>query len=254
MRTAIIVLLGASLAACSSPRQSDIRRQIIDRALAGAPGQAQPSKIVAREIAFARMAREQGQWTAFSAFAAPGALLHGRDGPVDAKQWLTGRANPAQAVQWDPRSVWMSCDGAMAVSQGRFREPGGTVGNYVTVWALQRGGEFAWTYDIGWPDDPQPPPRKEFEDGDIVVTSLDAVKADIADCPRRGEAVPPAPAFSIAGDFAEGRADGGQVSGDGTLRWRWEQHGSGARRVVVDYFLRGGWQNALDETLPPLPP
>lgn len=250
MKAAIVVLLGVSLAACSSAPRSDVRRQIIDRALAGAPGQAQPSRIVAREIAFARMAREQGQWTAFSAFAAPGALIHGRDGPIDAKQWLTARANPPQAVQWDPRSVWMSCDGAMAVSQGRFREPGGTVGNYVTVWALQRDGEFAWTYDIGWPDDPQPPPRKEFEDGDIVVTSLDAVKADIADCPRRGEEVPSPPAFSIAGDFA----DGGQVSRDGTLRWRWEHRGNGARRIVIDYFLRGGWQNGLDETVPPPQP
>src|SRR3546814_15075532 len=69
-----------------------------------------------------------------------------------------------------------------------------------------------------------------------------AVNAVIADCPHRDEEVPPAPAFSIAGDFAEG----GQVSRDGTLRWRWEHHGGGARRVIVDYFLHSGWQNGLD--------
>lgn len=235
----------ALLAACNSgPRQS-IPDRIIDRALAGAPGQAQPGVIVAREIEFARAAREEGQWSAFRAFAAPDALLHGPAGTVQARQWLAGRSDPPASVQWEPRAVWMSCDGSLAVSQGRFRDPQGMVGNYYTVWERQPDGAYLWTYDMGAPDDPQPAPRQRFEDGDIVVTSLDAVRAQIADCPRRADSVPTPPAFSLAGDFTHG----GKVSPDGTLRWRWEHRATGERRLVVDYLHRGEWVSALDETI-----
>ena len=112
---------------------TDESRERIERVLAGAPGQAQPSEIVAAEIAFARAARENGQWTAFREFLAPGALLHVRSGPIEADPWLAVQTDPPEAVQWGARSVWMSCDGALAVSQGRFREPDGTVGTFVTV-------------------------------------------------------------------------------------------------------------------------
>lgn len=219
---------------------------MINRVLAGAPGEAQPGKIVARELEFARAARETGQWSAFRAFAAPGAVIHGREGPIMAEPWLAAQSNPPVSVQWEPRAVWMSCDGALAVSHGRFREPDGTVGNFITVWERQSDGAYKWTYDVGSPDNPQPPPPAQFDDGDIVVTSIDAIKAGIADCPRRGVEVPAPPAFSIAEDFTQG----GKVSNDGTLRWRWEDRGSGQRRVVVDYFYQGKWQGALDEQMP----
>jgi hypothetical protein len=235
----------AALSACASgPRQSFSDR-VIDRALAGAPGEAQPGKIVAREIAFARAAREDGQWTAFRAFAAPGAVLHGRDGPIVAEPWLAAQSDPAEAVQWEPRAVWMSCNGALAVSQGRFRDPGGAVGNFITIWERQSDGEYKWVYDVGSPDNPQPPPPEEFDDGDIVVTTIDAIQAGIADCPRRGDDIPVPPAFSIAEDFSHG----GKVSADGTLRWRWEHRAGGKRRVVVDYLYQGKWQSALDEDM-----
>lgn len=245
MRTAIIALLGVSLAACSSAPQSNLRRQIIDRALAGAPGQAQPSTVVAAELAFARMAREEGQWTAFAKFAASGALLHGRDGPVDAKQWLAARANPAVSVQWSPRAVWMSCDGATAVSEGPFRNPDGIVGRFVTVWERQKDLTYRWVYDGGAPDDPQPAPRTPPEEGDIVVTALDAIQGMVADCPKRGEAIPPAPA--VQPDASRHSAT---MSSDGTLQWRWEHDAQGNRRFVAYYFHDGQWELALDRVMP----
>lgn len=243
MSLAVVVAVSGC---ASGPRQNRMPEQMINRVLAGAPGEAQPGKIVAREIAFARMAREEGQWTAFRAFAAPGAVMHGRDGPIAAEPWLAAQSDPPASVQWEPRAVWMSCNGELAVSKGRFRDPAGIVGNFITVWERQSDGEYKWVYDAGSPDDPQPPPPKKFEDGDIVVTSLDAVEAGIADCPRRGDEIPAPPAFSIAEEFTQG----GKVSSDGTLRWRWEHRDGGLRRVVVDYFYQGKWQAALDEQMP----
>jgi len=225
-------------------------RDRIERVLAGAPGQAQPSEIVAAEIAFARAARENGQWTAFREFLAPGALLHVRSGPIEADPWLAAQADPPEAVQWGARSVWMSCDGALAVSQGRFREPDGTVGTFVTVWQREDADDdYRWIYDVGAPDDPQPPPRSatagESED-EIVVTGRGSIQGRVADCPGRGEAVPPPPALAAV----DGARSDAMLSRDGTLRWRWEHGARGQRRVVAEYFHEGAWQIALDQVFP----
>ena len=57
-------------------------------------------------------------------------------------------------MQWGPRNVWMSCDGKLAVSTGRFRDPEDQVGTFVTVWQQQQRGEYRWLYDTGVVDDP----------------------------------------------------------------------------------------------------
>ena len=238
-------LLALIVTSCAGQRPA-FRESVINRALAGAPGQAQPSTVVAREIEFARAAREQGQWTAFRAFAAPGALIHGREGTLVAETWLAGRSDPAKAVQWEPRTIWMSCDGRLAVSQGRFTDPEGIVGNFYTVWRQQPDRQYLWAYDVGAPDNPQPPPRRQFEDGDIVVTSIDAVRTDIARCFKRGEEMPVAPAVSLTDEYASG----GGISPDGTMQWRWEHHPDGRRKIMVNILKREGWQTVLDETLP----
>lgn len=243
---ATIAMTGAlALAACSGGARPGPPRHIIDRALKTAPGAAQPSTVVATEIAFARMAKEKGQWTAFRAFAAPGAMLHGRNGAIPADAFLTGLSDPEQAVQWAPRTIVMSCDGALAVSVGRFRDPEGIVGNFVTVWERQPGGVYKWVYDVAGPDVPQPPPRKDIEDGDIVVTALDSVKGLVATCPRAGETVPPPPANSIV---AEGAGEA-TMSRDGTLRWRYEHRGEGEKFFAAEYFYNGRWVTAIEESL-----
>ena len=236
----------ASLAACAAPRPGPPPK-VINRVLATAPGAAQPSTIVAAEIAFARAAREQGQWTAFRQFAAPGALIHAPSGPMPLDSFIAGQADPAEAVQWEPRAVAISCDGALAVSQGRYRDPDGTVGNFVTVWERQGDGQYRYVYDAGGPDVPQPPPRRQVEDGDIVVTSIDAVLGLVASCPRGEGEVPPPPAIPIGED---GKADA-RLSRDGTLRWRWEQRTDGTRFAAVDYFYEGRWLSAFEQSLTP---
>ena len=194
MRLVPLVLLSVvacGVTACAGGPPSRYSDSQIDRALSSAPYAAQPSLIVAREIAFARAAREEGQWTAFAEFAADDAILHGRNGPVPAKRLLAGLSDPAEAVQWSPRTVMMSCDGRVAVSRGRFRDPEGNIGSFVTVW--NRSGyddEYRWVYDAGGNDVPQPTPVEPAEN-EIIATAYDYVQGLVADCPRGGESVPP---------------------------------------------------------------
>ncbi len=215
----------------------------IERLLATAPGEAQPSKIVATEIAFARAARDDGQWTAFRDFAAPGAVIHGVNGPIEAERWLAAQDDPEQAVQWAPRSVWISCDSFLAVSLGRFREPGGQVGSFVTVWQRQRDGTYRWFYDAGAVDDPQPAKvTTPAADDAIVVTALDAVDGHVTDCSSRNSPVRPAPTLP-----SQAERHGVQTSPDGTLQWYWEHRADGSRRVVVNAFTEGEWREAFDQ-------
>jgi hypothetical protein len=248
-----LLIAGAALVlnACAGggepPKPSQRVVAQINRVLTNAPGAAQPSTIVAAELAFSRAARERGQWTAFRMFAAPGALLHGRNGPFPIEPWLATQADPPEAIQWEARAVAMSCDGALAVSQGRYRDPDGKVGNFVTVWERQLDGAYRYVFDVGGDDVPQPPPRKPVEDGDIVVTAIDSVQAYIGSCPRGGSAPPPPPAIAV-GD--EGKADA-RLSRDGTLRWRWEHRADGTRYAAADYFYEGRWLTAFEQSLAP---
>lgn len=249
MRLLIAATASLVLAGCASNGPPRTPREYIDRVLTRAIGEAQPSKVVAAEVAFARAAREQGQWTAFNEFSADGAVMHGLRGPIEAKPWLAGRENPPAAVQWAPKAIWMSCDGALAVSQGRFRDPDGTVGTFITVWQRQADDSYLWVYDGGSPDNPQPPPKAPGEaagEDDIIVTAYDTIKGLVADCVRRGESVPPPPEVALA----EGTRSGSTLSQDGTLRWRWEHDPANNRRVVVDFYSGGVWQTGLDQYYP----
>lgn len=249
----VTLALGLALAACTGsggpPKPSKRIVALIDRALAGAPGAAQPSTIVAAEIAFAQAAQEQGQWTAFAQFAAPGALLHGANGPFPIAPWLATQTNPPQAVAWKTRIVVMSCDGAVAVSQGRFREPDGTVGNFATVWERQPTGEYRYVFDAGGPDVPQPPPppQLDVQPGDIVVTEIDSIQGLVATCPRAGAPTPPPPAIPLGED---GKTDA-RLSKDGTLRWRWEHRADGTRYLAAEYFYQTRWVTAIEQSLVP---
>lgn len=248
---ALVLALG--LAACSGsggpPRPTKRQMAQIERALVSAPGAAQPSTIVATELAFSRAARDKGQWTAFRQFLAPGALLHGADGPFPIAPWLATRKDPPAAVQWAPRVVVMACDGATAVSQGRYRDPAGKVGTFVTVWERQPDGAYRYVYDVAGDDVPQPAPRPAVEEGDYVVTAIDAVEGLVATCPRAGSGTTPPPPPTP--DVGAGGKAGAALSKDRTLRWRWEHRADGTRGVAADYFWQGRWVTAIEQTLVP---
>ncbi|EDL49570.1 hypothetical protein ED21_18267 [Erythrobacter sp. SD-21] len=186
---------------------------------------ANPGKVVATELAFARAAQEDGQWTAFAEFAADGGLLFGRNGAIEAKPWLKAQENPPAAVQWEPHRVWSSCDGSLAVTQGAFVDPEGTVGTFNTVWQRQADGEYRWVFDFGYPQ-AEAPAKPEM------------IATRVADCDERLAAPSVEPGASVA------------TSRDGTLAWSFHFVGEGERRY--DVWLAGdeGWEQVVDVNLP----
>lgn len=238
----------AMLAACAS--SPPIPRKVINRALAQAPGAAQPSLIVAKELEFARTAQEDGQWSAFRAFAAPGAVMHTAGGPINALTFLAGVKDPAVAITWNTDTVWMSCDSLLAVAQGRFKDPESKVGTFITVWERQSDLDYRWTYDVAVLDNPQPPVRDTSAavGGDeIVVTAIDSIKGLVADCPNLRADKPATPAFLVP----DGARHGFKLSPDGTLRWRWEHTAGADRRFVAEYLTGGRWEVVVDQPLGP---
>lgn len=252
-RLILPVMTVLALSGCASGQRPAMSERQIDRVLAGKPGAAQPSRVVATEIAYAREARKDGLWDAMREYSAPEAVIHGRGGPANLRAVIAATAEPNPAPQRKTRAVWMSCDGRMAVSQGRFVEADGKVGSYVTAWTQgreqSRDRDYRWTYDVAALDDPQPevPEESVAGDGEIVVTGIESLKGIVADCPRAD--IPEMPLAPPR--FGNVAATSDQVSPDGTLRWRWIHQTGGERRVVVQLKQSGGMNTVLDETFPP---
>lgn len=237
---ASLALAGTATAPLAQDRERDRPRPIRS---AGEPG-----RVAAADWSLARRAREEGQFTAMRDTVAAGALLHQPEGPVDAATWLTARADPAEAEQWAPATVWTSCDGTLAVTEGRYRQADGLVGTYVTVWALQRNRSYKWTYDLASLDDPQPVERQRpalpaVNPADLItVQDIPSVRGHVADCVRRGSPRPerPQPVAGPATRAGQGASD------DATLVWRWEHRANGERLFSADYLHEGQWSRVTE--------
>lgn len=103
---------------------------------------ADPSAVIAADLALGRIGQEKGQWQTLRKAAAPGAVLFAPRA-VDAATWLKRQAEPAAPTRWQARSVWMSCDGGYAVSRGAWTR-GRASGEYLAVWQRQKKGEWKW--------------------------------------------------------------------------------------------------------------
>ena len=86
------------LTACATGPGPETRREFYERRVL----RANPSKVIATELAFARTAQEKGQWTAFAEFATDDATMFVPE-PVNAKDWLKRQVNPPRAVAWHMR-------------------------------------------------------------------------------------------------------------------------------------------------------
>lgn len=135
-----LAAVALTLAACAAGPRDRYSRLL--------PDKANPTEVVATEIAFARAAQEDGQWSAFRDYSTDDAVMF-VPGQVNAHEWLGGRENPANAVRWQVHEVWSSCDGSLAVSRGAAQWPNGAAGDFLTVWQRQRAGNYRWVADMG---------------------------------------------------------------------------------------------------------
>ena len=187
--------------------------------LRGAPGGiglANPSAIVAAELAFARLVREKGQWTAFRETADKDAVMFVPDA-VNAQTWLRKRADPAEALSWQPHRIFISCDGSYAAATGPWRKADGKSGSFTTIWRQQKNGSYKWVLDFG-SDTAAPANEDNIIDARVADCGRrSAIEQKRDDDRRRGKRpdvvpIPNPPPASGAGQSA-----------DGTLRWSWSE-------------------------------
>ena len=230
---ALVAVATLALGACAAPqgRPDPFRGDALpggERANVGA--------VVAAELGFARAAQEDGQWTAFAETATDKAVMFVPQ-PVNARTWLKGRANPPEAVRWQPHEVFASCDGSLAVTRGAWQQPDGSSGYFTTAWARQKDGEYRWVMD----------------QGDTLAQPLaapDFIASQVADCsasdgPARGKRRDAPLATIVAPACGDGGCRGGGQSADRTLSYEYAVAPDGARTVTVSLVKGGSGQVVL---------
>ncbi|MBB5704981.1 hypothetical protein [Sphingopyxis panaciterrulae] len=219
MRRLLLPALALFLVAgCTSPSG---RGDLYNRPLA-----ANPSAFIAAELAFARLARDKGQWTAFRETAADDAVMF-MPQRVLARDWLKAKPDPAQAVSWQPHAVYVSCDGNSGATTGAWQK-GPTFGYFTTIWRRDpRKGEMRWVLDHGAE---LTTPRE----------APDFIESKQAVCGSRPDAV------ATAAD--EGAAVG--LSDDRTLSWTSIARSDGSRRVTVRMWDGSAMTAVIDDRVP----
>lgn len=217
---AAFALALAPLGACAQDHAAPPRAET-----KGARAFTDPASVIAAEIAFNRLAQDKGQWTAFRETAAPEAEMFAPR-RVNALAWLKGRADPAKAVRWQPHEVWMSCDGAAAVTRGAWQGEG-TTGYFTTAWRRQpKDGAWKWVMDQG---DALPAP----------LAAPEMLRATVADCsqglPARAEEHAPGEQYDLKT----------QASDDRSLVWTTQVFPDGGRKVIVRLWQAGAWTIVL---------
>lgn len=226
----------------------------------GLMGSANPSAVVAAEIAFAKLARDKGQWTAFRDTADKDGIMF-LPLATNAQRFLKGRKDPPKTIAWQPGKVFIACDGSYAVSTGPWQRPDGSTGTFITIWRQQDKGDYKWALDFG--------STKPFG----TNIEEDGIEAKIAECPaRRAPGVSPqvageTPAQADLREWSEGAgrnkrpkppkyevaripdpapANGTGQSRDGSLRWAWTS-GEKARSLTIKMRYQGQDMTIIDE-------
>lgn len=204
---------------------------------------ANPSALIAADIALARLAREKGQWAALRETADDAAeLLDGKR--VLVKPALKDRKDSGAAMKWAPHSAWISCDGTAGLTWGGWQGTATQTGEYVTVWQRQFKGKTDWK----WLLDNRQPLATPLRD-------VDWAQGKVADCPARtrmpeGTIAQPGskrerkensklpPLRSLAGAIPSADAPAGSdskdgQSRDGSLAWRSVVMPDGATRLTA---------------------
>ncbi len=239
--SAALLMAALTLSACAQGPGAGRFERAPDgqRVLRGYDGEkldrtANPSALVAEELAFAKAAREDGQWTAFREYADDDAVMF-QPGLVRAKDWLSGRADPPAPVQWQPHRVVMSCDGRTGATTGSWQRPDGTTGYYTTIWRrpYTRNGQWEWVLDHG---DALAEPLAEPE----------FVRTQVAEC-RGG--VP-----TVTDNPAQTSSSIERRSEDRTIVWRASVTADQSRRVTVDLWNGESYDTVIEDRVMSSPP
>lgn len=196
------------------------------------PGQsyANSSAVLVADIAFARLAKDKGQWTAFSETAAPDAITF-FGGPMLAETWLQGRADPPEAARWDARRLFMACDGRTGAATGILQFPDGQQGLYTSIWMnleKPRAKKTRWKWVLNHGASVRP---ADLESDFIVSRTAvctgnpKAVLGDVQMGPLAKGTAPVAP-----------QSSGARASADGTMVWRWAVQGDGSRTITIELW------------------
>jgi hypothetical protein len=211
MRILALIVAASALASCAGGPSGGPRNF--------EPKLANPSAVIAAEIAFNRLAQEKGQWTAFRETAAKDAIMFVPQ-PTLAQTWLKGKADPAVSVKWQPHKAFMSCDGKTGVTTGAAQWPDGRNSYFTTVWQwFEKGsrgdGEWKWVVDHG----------------DFIGTPRAApemIETRVASCKGR------APAALVAPPVGAQMKMG--FSRDQSLSYTWVVQPNGARTLNVQLW------------------
>jgi hypothetical protein len=219
MKPVFALTIAAALTGCTSGPSPEFRTF--------QPKIANPSAIIAADIAFNQLAQQKGQWTAFRETAAKDAVMFVPQ-PVVASEWLKGKADPAASVKWQPHKAYMSCDGKTGVTTGAWQRPDGSTGYFTTVWEFvetnDRGdGEWKWVLDHG---DTLTVPRVPKE----------MIETKVASCKGRAPATLVAPAEGAKMKIGYAR--------DQSLSYSWIVHPNGARTIEIKL-----WNGEASETV-----
>ncbi len=233
MRIFAVIGIALMLASCAAggggrPIDREQFQRIAGKAVAN------PSEIVKAELAFARLAREEGQWTAFRETATDDAVMFVPN-LRNAQEWLKGKADPKEAVDWQPHKVIMSCDGGLAVSIGAWQAANGNTGKFYTIWEKQnaedrrvRGKEveWKWVFDHGFAVD------KPLEEPDFVET-------EVASCDQ-------VKALMVAPPVNNGQRKMGNAR-DRSLLWRATQQSEISRSLTIQLWNGERYDNVITE-------
>lgn len=120
-------------------------------------GQAQAdlTKVVETEKAFAKLAEEKGTKAAFLANLSNDAVLFLPD-QVNAKEYWLNRAESKALLSWAPNFADVSANGLLGYTTGNWEfRPNGkgdtpsAYGEFITVWQRQPDGPYKFVVDIG---------------------------------------------------------------------------------------------------------
>lgn len=184
---------------------------------------ANPSALVAEEIALKQAANTKGTAKALRDFAAPGAVMFAPM-PASIQAYLKASPAPLQIPDYEVHKIIMSCDGKTGVTTGAWTGKSGDTGYFTNVWQwYERGndssngngnGNGKWMLVFMHNDKLQAPRAKP-----------DYIAAQTASC--KGSA----PVFITAPP--QGTQSKKGLSRDQSLSWTWQYHPDTTRELEV---------------------